>query len=212
MEGRAASTQVLIRDYRRKPIHGRSASRTVQGCARAIGSDLRRGRHLGADRVTARACSRARGNQDRACASRRLVPARSLSERAPGPRGRRHCGRRWRSLRRQPRAGGAAGDAALLHEQIAAFRTEIAERWPVEDKGLSLSLHYREAPDEARAVSVLETIADDARAAGLVVRWGRKGLEIRPLSEHDKGSAVRTLIVESGSSTRPLRGRRHDRP
>jgi trehalose 6-phosphate phosphatase len=88
-------------------------------------------------------------------------------------------------------------EADELAREIAAFRDTLT--WPVEDKGLSLSLHYREAPDEAAARAELERVAQRARAAGLVPRWGRKVLEIRPPVEADKGTAVRTLVERSGA-------------
>ena len=39
-----------------------------------------------------------------------------------------------------------------------------------------------------------------AQAAGLVPRWGRKVLEIRPPVDADKGVAVRTLLFRSGAA------------
>jgi trehalose-phosphatase len=39
-------------------------------------------------------------------------------------------------------------------------------------------------------------VADQARAAGLDVRWGRKVLELRPPVAADKGTAVRSLLDE----------------
>jgi trehalose 6-phosphate phosphatase len=81
--------------------------------------------------------------------------------------------------------------------EIAAFRKTLAR--PVENKYLSLSLHYREEPDEAAARAELEEVAERARRAGLVPRWGRKVLEIRPPVEADKGTAVRTLLERSGA-------------
>jgi trehalose 6-phosphate phosphatase len=90
-----------------------------------------------------------------------------------------------------------APEAEALAHRIAAFRDETG--LPVEDKGLSLSYHYREAADEEAARSELETVARRAEAAGLVPRWGRKVLEIRPPVEADKGTAVRTLLAESGA-------------
>ena len=39
-------------------------------------------------------------------------------------------------------------------------------------------------------------VADQARAAGLDVRWGRKVLELRPPIAADKGTAVRSLLDE----------------
>ena len=78
---------------------------------------------------------------------------------------------------------------------IASFRDEL--EWPVEDKGLSLTLHYREAADEEEAKRELVRVADRASAVGLVPRWGRKVLEIRPPLEADKGTAVRELLERS---------------
>jgi trehalose 6-phosphate phosphatase len=92
-------------------------------------------------------------------------------------------------LELDPRAEELAGE-------VARFRAGV--EWPVEDKRLSLSLHYREAEDEDAAVAMLERVAERARAAGLVPRWGRKVLEIRPPVDADKGVAVRTLLARSG--------------
>ena len=89
--------------------------------------------------------------------------------------------------------------ASEIEATISAFRTEIGGCWPVEDKTLSLSLHFREAPDEQAALATLRGIADRAEAAGLEARWGRKVLEIRPRVDADKGTAVRSLIRESGA-------------
>jgi trehalose 6-phosphate phosphatase len=70
--------------------------------------------------------------------------------------------------------------------------------WPVEDKGLSVSFHYREAADEEAALEYLEEVAERARRAGLIPRFGRKVLELRPPVPADKGTAVRHLLAESG--------------
>ena len=84
-----------------------------------------------------------------------------------------------------------------LQAQIAAFRDAVERK--VEDKGLTLSYHFREARDEAEARAEVEEIARRATAEGLVPRWGRKVLEIRPAVEADKGTAVRALIREAGA-------------
>jgi trehalose 6-phosphate phosphatase len=65
-----------------------------------------------------------------------------------------------------------------------------------DDKGLSAALHFREAADETIARAQLDAIADRARAAGFVARYGRKVLEIVPPLEADKGTAVRRLLGE----------------
>jgi trehalose 6-phosphate phosphatase len=89
--------------------------------------------------------------------------------------------------------------AQELAHAIARFSAEIDSAWPIEDKGLTLSFHYREAADEAGAVAVLEGIAERARECGLEPRWGRKVLEVRPPVAGDKGTAVRALLRESGA-------------
>ena len=82
--------------------------------------------------------------------------------------------------------------APELAGRIASFRDAVG--LPVEDKGLSLSYHYRSAEDEKEARAELEAVAERARAEGLDPRWGRKVLEIRPSVEADKGTAVVSLL------------------
>jgi trehalose 6-phosphate phosphatase len=87
-------------------------------------------------------------------------------------------------------------DAQRLTAQVASFRDGVG--LDAEDKGLTLSYHYREARDEEAARRELAEIAARAEAEGLVPRWGRKVLEIRPGIEADKGTAVRALLAEAG--------------
>jgi trehalose 6-phosphate phosphatase len=82
-----------------------------------------------------------------------------------------------------------------LAGEIARFRD--AAGLPVEDKGLSLTYHFREAKDEAAARAELENVAERARDAGFDARWGRKVLEIRPHADAHKGTAVRALLDRS---------------
>ncbi len=70
--------------------------------------------------------------------------------------------------------------------------------WPVEDKGLAVVFHYREAVDEEEAVAELRHVAARAAALGLDARFGRKVLEVRPPIPADKGTAVHTLLAERG--------------
>jgi trehalose 6-phosphate phosphatase len=107
-----------------------------------------------------------------------------------GVEGVRYVGNHGLELRR---------DARQLAETMARFRDEIDSAWPIEDKGLTLSFHYREAADESAAVETLEGIAARARERGLDPRWGRKVLEVRPAVAGDKGTAVRTLLEESAA-------------
>jgi trehalose 6-phosphate phosphatase len=91
-----------------------------------------------------------------------------------------------------------APDADRWRDEIHRFASTVD--WPVEDKGLTVSFHYREAENEEDALEFLEGVADRAREAGLVPRFGRKVLEIRPPVEADKGTAVRQLLEDAGLS------------
>lgn len=70
--------------------------------------------------------------------------------------------------------------------------------WPVENKGLTLSFHYRGVADEEAAEELLLDVAERARDAGLRPRFGRKVLEVRPPLDASKGTAVRILLEERG--------------
>ncbi|HEY7148540.1 MAG TPA: trehalose-phosphatase [Gaiellaceae bacterium] len=89
-----------------------------------------------------------------------------------------------------------APDAARWSDELHRFAAGVD--WPVEDKGLTVSFHYRDAEDEDAALEYLEEVAERARAAGLVPRFGRKVLEIRPPVQADKGTAVAALLEEAG--------------
>jgi trehalose 6-phosphate phosphatase len=72
--------------------------------------------------------------------------------------------------------------------------------WPVEDKGLAVSFHYRNVDDEEAARATLDAVAERARAVGLHARFGRKILEILPPLEVHKGTAVRHMLERAGLS------------
>jgi len=89
-----------------------------------------------------------------------------------------------------------APEAAEWREALRPF---AAEPWPwLEDKGLTVALHWREAPDADAAERRLQLVAARAEAAGLEARWGRKVLELRPPVAANKGTAVRFLLAERG--------------
>jgi trehalose 6-phosphate phosphatase len=91
--------------------------------------------------------------------------------------------------------------------ELAPEATEWAKRldsflagvdWPrVENKGLTAALHYRDM-DEPSARRRLDAVAERARAAGFVARYGRKVLELVPPLEANKGTAVAELLEERG--------------
>jgi trehalose 6-phosphate phosphatase len=87
-------------------------------------------------------------------------------------------------------------EAERWREPLRDFASTVD--WPpaeTEDKGLTVSFHYRNARDQAAAESELERVAERARAAGLEARFGRKVLEVRPPVEADKGTAIRRLLA-----------------
>jgi trehalose 6-phosphate phosphatase len=96
---------------------------------------------------------------------------------------------------------GLEGDpnAERFTPQLEAFAERSDWPWTVENKaGVTLTFHYREAPDEADARDRAEEIARAAQAAGLSPHHGRKVLEVRPPVQADKGTAVRRLLAERG--------------
>jgi len=81
--------------------------------------------------------------------------------------------------------------------RLADFLDSV--EWPrTENKRLTASLHYRGASDEAAARRELDEIAQRARDAGLVARYGRKVLELVPPLAAHKGTAIRRLLDEKG--------------
>jgi trehalose 6-phosphate phosphatase len=79
--------------------------------------------------------------------------------------------------------------------QLEAFAERVPWPWTVENKGgVTISFHYREAPDEEGRRRAAE-VAAAAEAAGLTAHHGRKVLEVRPPVAVDKGSAVRRLLA-----------------
>lgn len=75
----------------------------------------------------------------------------------------------------------------------------------VEDKGLSLSLHYRlVAEDKIEEVrSIFEHAVGGARASGKIkITTGKKVYEVRPAVDWDKGKAVKLLMKSYGKGGR----------
>ena len=92
-----------------------------------------------------------------------------------------------------------APGAAAWREQIERFAKTVD--WPpewIEDKALSLALHYRQSGEPEQSHLALERIAEAAEEVGLHARFGRMLLEILPPVDADKGSAIRSLLDERG--------------
>jgi len=86
---------------------------------------------------------------------------------------------------------------ARVAAQMRATLTLAGVR--VEDKDLTLSIHYRETTDPASAEELVRAaLVPVATAEGLVVRPGRMVFEVRPPITVNKGTAARDLIQERG--------------
>jgi trehalose 6-phosphate phosphatase len=83
--------------------------------------------------------------------------------------------------------------------------TELAARHPgliLEDKGVAIALHFRNAPAEASTVLDVAERAAAETGRAMVVQQGKMVVELRP-SNADKGRALATLMTQ-----RPFAGRR----
>jgi trehalose 6-phosphate phosphatase len=89
-----------------------------------------------------------------------------------------------------------APEAERWREPLREFAESVD--WPVEDKGLAVVFHYREAEHEEAALATLRGVAERATALGLQAQFGRKVLEVRPPVAADKGTAVRALLEQRG--------------
>lgn len=85
--------------------------------------------------------------------------------------------------------------AAAWSERLHAFASTVD--WEdVERKPLTITFHYRRAESDEAAVKMLEAVAARAHHEGLVPRFGRKVLELRPPVAAHKGTAVLHLLGE----------------
>jgi trehalose 6-phosphate phosphatase len=97
-------------------------------------------------------------------------------------------------------------DPALGHRGAAAsgFVARLDRReldgcgLRLEDKGPIQAIHWRTAPDRELAEGRARELAALAVEQGLHPHFGRMVLELRPVVEVHKGTAVRAVIVESG--------------
>jgi trehalose 6-phosphate phosphatase len=81
----------------------------------------------------------------------------------------------------------------VVRELVARARRELPAGVRVEDKRLSVGLHYREAPATGHAVERWARAA--AERHGLRAQPGRMVVELRPPVERGKGSVVREAVV-----------------
>ena len=93
----------------------------------------------------------------------------------------------------------ASPAAATARAAVAAVvaRVPVIDGVVVEDKGISASVHYRNAADpDAAHATVLRAIGSLGPA--LERRSGRMSIEIRPVGLGDKGAAARAIVERFG--------------
>ncbi len=86
---------------------------------------------------------------------------------------------------------------AALAPEVEAAAAVVLEAW-VEDKGASIAVHYRQAPDLARARGALvSSLQPVASSAGLELVEGKMVVELVPRGQPRKGGAVDRLVGEN---------------
>ncbi len=86
---------------------------------------------------------------------------------------------------------------AALAPEVEAAAAVVPEAW-VEDKGASVAVHYRQAPDPARARKALVlALQEVASSAGLELVEGKMVVELVPRGQPRKGGAVDRLVGEN---------------
>ncbi len=91
-----------------------------------------------------------------------------------------------------------AGDVAAKRS-ISERLQPVVSRNPgllLEDKGLTLALHYRQAPQLASYVHRIMRALVDQAGAGLCLQSGKKVVEIKPAG-FDKGTAIGEFMAEA---------------
>lgn len=86
----------------------------------------------------------------------------------------------------------AAGWRPAIAESVTRARQQLGPAAEVEDKRLSLTLHFRTHPDEAERIQ--SWAAEEAARAGLELRPARRSVELHPPVAIDKGTALRELV------------------
>ena len=85
---------------------------------------------------------------------------------------------------------------ATVAPQAERAAAVVAEAW-VEDKGVSVAVHYRQAPDpRAARASLLTALQPVATSAGLEVVEGKMVLELLPADRPRKGGALERIAGE----------------
>jgi trehalose 6-phosphate phosphatase len=89
-----------------------------------------------------------------------------------------------------------AGAAAAVARALSELPDEPGVT--LEHKGLSATIHFRNASDPEAAAGRVRAALERAAPAGITLRPGRMSLELRPANAGDKGTAVRAVVERHG--------------
>ncbi len=93
--------------------------------------------------------------------------------------------------------------AAVIDQVVAEATATAPEGVYVEPKGLTVTLHWRRAPEQKEWVVAFA--ARQHAEHDLMVHEGRHERELRPPLDVDKGTVVRSLVAEHDEKAEPLR-------
>lgn len=91
-------------------------------------------------------------------------------------------------------------EASSVRERLDGIvaRVPSLDEVSVEHKGVSATVHYRNAPDRDGALAAILAALGDTQASGFELRHGRMSVEVRPIGFGDKGSAARAIVERFG--------------
>jgi trehalose 6-phosphate phosphatase len=91
-------------------------------------------------------------------------------------------------------------DAEAIRARLDAVLARLPhlDGVPIEHKGISASVHYRNAADAAAARAVILASLGDVAPLGIELRHGRMSVELRAAGVGDKGSAARAIVERFG--------------
>jgi trehalose 6-phosphate phosphatase len=98
-----------------------------------------------------------------------------------------------------PEATVAPGAAAIAESlESALARVPPMPGVVTDHKGVSASVHYRQAPDQDAARTAILAALGDVEPLGLRIGHGRMIVELRPTALGDKGTAARAIVERFG--------------
>lgn len=107
-------------------------------------------------------------------------------------------GTEWLEPNAETTVSSVDGDAVRAGLDAVLSRLPELDGVPVEHKGLSASVHYRNAADPEAARADILAALGDVTPLGLELRHGRMSVELRAVGIGDKGSAARAIVDRFG--------------